>query len=143
VSEPTRIPAVDGWFTLDPEPRLVGRKGAQSGSFFFPPTVAFSRNPEAPFEELLEAPLSRRGRVWSWTTNHYEPPAPYVSPDPFVPYTVVAVELPEEQMVVLGGLADGDDPSDLAVGAEVELELATLFSDDEGEHVVWAWRIVR
>ena len=94
----------------DDAPTLVGRRGAETGSYFFPPTLAFSRNPSAPGEELEEVALSRRGRVWSWTTNHYKPPAPYVSPDPFVPYTVVAVELPEEQMVVLGPLAAGRRP---------------------------------
>jgi uncharacterized OB-fold protein len=77
--------------------------------------------------------------VWSWTTNHYQPPPPYVAPDPFVPYTVVAVELHEEQMVVLGGLADGVDPDRLEVGMEVELVLGTLFGDEEHTYTVWRW----
>jgi uncharacterized protein len=137
----TRVQAVEGWFTMDDDaPALVGRRGSETGSYFFPPTLAFSRNPAAPGEELDEVQLSRRGRIWSWTTNHYQPPAPYVSPDPFVPYTVVAVELPEEQMVVLGPLAAGVDPGTLAVGTEVELGLATLYEDDEHEYVVWSWR---
>jgi uncharacterized OB-fold protein len=137
----TRVPAVEGWFTMDEAaPALVGRRGSETGSYFFPPTLAFSRNPAAPAEELDEVALSRRGRVWSWTTNHYQPPEPYVSPDPFVPYTVVAVELPDEQMVVLGPLAPGADPEHLAVGAEVELGLTTLYEDDEHEYVVWNWR---
>jgi uncharacterized OB-fold protein len=67
---------------------------------------------------------------------------PYVAPDPFVPYTVLAVELPEEQMVVLGQLADGDDPSSLQVGTEVELVLGTLYEDDDAEHLVWKWKVV-
>jgi uncharacterized OB-fold protein len=136
-----RVPAIEGWFTGDDaSPALVGRRGTETGSYFFPPTLAFSRNPAAPAEELEEVELSRRGRVWSWTTNHYEPPAPYMSPDPFVPYTVLAVELPEEQMVVLGPLAPGADADALAVGQEVELTLAPLYEDDEHEYVVWSWR---
>ena len=104
----TKVPAIDGWFTMDADaPELLGRRGAETGSYYFPPTLAFSRNPAAPAEELAEVALSRQGRVWSWTTNHYKPPEPYVAPDPFVPYTVVAVELVEEQMVVLGPLAPG------------------------------------
>ena len=55
---------------------------------------------------------------------------------------MVAVELPDEQMVVLGQLADGVDPSTLSVGAEVELELGTLYEDDDHEYVVWKWRPV-
>jgi hypothetical protein len=84
--------------------------------------------------------LSKRGRVWSYTTNHYAPPAPYVSADPFEPYSVAAVELSEEKLVVLGQV-DGP-PDSLRVGAEVELVLSTLFSDDDGDHVVWKWKVV-
>ena len=124
------------------EPALLGSRGAETGSYFFPKNLAFSRNPIAPTEDLTEVELSRRGKVWSWATNHYEPPAPYMSPDPFVPYTVVAVELIEEQMVVLGPLAPDADPSTLSVGAEVEVTLGTLYEDDDHEYVIWQWKPV-
>lgn len=139
----TKVPAVEGWFTTGDEPALLGARGAQSGSYFFPTAVAVSANPHAPGEEREPVELSRRGRVWSWTTNHYAPPEPYVSPDPFVPYTVVAVELEREQMTVLGALADGVDPATLEVGMEVELEIGALYEDDEHEYTVWKWRPVR
>jgi uncharacterized OB-fold protein len=93
---------------------------------------------------LSEVPLSHTGRVWSWSVNHYAAPAPYVGKDPFEPYTVVAVELAAEQMVVLGELADGVDPSTLSVGDDVEVTIEPLFVDDEGnEHLIWRWRPVR
>jgi uncharacterized OB-fold protein len=142
MSAKTKVPAVDGWFTTGDRPALLGARGAQSGSYFFPTAVAVSGNPHAPGEAREPVELSRRGRVWSWTTNHYAPPEPYVSPDPFVPYTVVAVELEREQMTVLGALADGVDPGTLEVGTEVELELGTLYEDDEHEYTVWKWRPV-
>lgn len=138
----TRVPAIEGWFTTGDNPALLGARGKETGSYFFPKSVAFSRNPAAPAEELEDVPLGRWGRVWSFTTNHYPPPEPYVTPDPFVPYTIVAVELPEEQMVVLGQLADDADPAALKVGAEVELVLGTLYEDDEHEYEVWKWRPV-
>ena len=138
----TRVPAIEGWFTTGDEPALLGNRGKETGSYFFPRTLAFSRNPAAPSEALEEVELGRRGRVWSFTTNHYPPPEPYVAPDPFVPYTVVAVELADEHMVVLGQLADGADPATLKVGDEVELELGTLYEDDDHEYVVWKWRPV-
>lgn len=138
----TRVAAVDGWFTLGDEPALLGSRGAETGSYFFPKNLAFSRNPIAPTEDLTEVELSRRGKVWSWATNHYQPPAPYMSPDPFVPYTVVAVELIEEQMVVLGPLAPDADPSALSVGTEVEITLGTLYEDDDHEYVIWQWKPV-
>ena len=136
----TQVPAVEGLFTTGDTPALIGARGVESGSYFFPTAVAVSANPNAPFEEREEVRLSRRGKVWSYTTNHYEPPPPYVAPDPFVPYTVVAVELEKEQIVVLGLLADGADPALLRVGQEAELVVGPLFVDDEGEHVVWKWR---
>lgn len=136
----TRVPAVEGWFTLDETaPALIGSRGAQSGSYFFPKAIATSANPYHPFEDRVDVELSRRGRVWSYSTNHYQPPAPYVSPDPFVPYTVLAVELEVERFVVLGLLAEGHDAADIAVGTEVELVLGVLDEDDEHEYVTWKW----
>lgn len=138
----TRVPAVEGWFTMTDEPALLASRGAQTGSYFFPKNLAFSRNPSAPSEELTEVELSRRGKVWSWSTNHYQPPAPYVAPDPFVPYTVLAVELEHEQMIVLGPLVPDADPSTLQAGTEVELTLGTLYEDDDHEYVIWQWKPV-
>jgi uncharacterized OB-fold protein len=135
-----RVPAVDGWFTMDEaQPQLMGARGAQSGSYYWPTGIATSGNPTRPGEEREPALLSRRGRLWSWTTNHYAPPEPYVSPDPFVPYTVCAVELDAEQMVVLGQLATGADAAQLEVGMPMELVLGPLYEDDEHEYVVWQW----
>jgi len=136
----TRVPAVEGWFTMDEAaPALIGARGRESGSYYWPPAFAVSANPSTPGEEREETTLSRRGRLWSWTTNHYAPPEPYVAPDPFVPYTVCAVELERERMVVLGQLATGADAGTLAVGMEMELVLGALYEDDEHEYVVWQW----
>ena len=140
MSGKTRVPAADGWFTMDEaQPQLVGARGVTSGSYFWPTALAVSANPARPGEEREPALLSRRGRLWSWTTNHYAPPEPYVSPDPFVPYTVCAVELDEERMVVLGGLATGADATQLEVGMTMELVLGPLYEDDDHEYVVWQW----
>lgn len=62
--------------------------------------------------------------------------------DPFVPYTVLAVELDEERMVVLGRLAPDCDPATLTSGAEVEVERGVLYEDDENQYMVWQWRPV-
>jgi uncharacterized OB-fold protein len=136
----TRVPAAEGWFTMDETaPHLLGARGKDTGSYYWPTAVAVSANPSRPGEDREETTLSRRGRLWSWTTNHYAPPEPYVAPDPFVPYTVCAVELEAEQMVVLGGLATGADPALLSIGMEMELVLGPLYEDDEHEYVVWQW----
>ena len=139
----TRVPAIEGWFTTDEtSPALIGVRGVDSGSYFWPPSLAVSANPAAPFEEREAVELSRVGTLWSWATNHYQPPEPFIPNGPdgtFEPYTVCAVELDQEQMVVLGPLATGADPAALALGMEMELVLGPLFTDDEHEYVVWQW----
>ena len=137
-----RVPAIEGWFTLDDAPQLIGLRDAESGTCFFPKDVAVSRAPGYDHVELEEVRLSRTGKLWSYTTNHYQPPDPYVAPDPFEPYTVAAVELTDERMVVMGQLADGVDPGSLEVGMEMELVLGTLYEDDENDYIVWKWQPV-
>lgn len=138
-----RVPAIEGWIDIDPaNPRLVGYKDDASGTYFFPKDVAISRAPGFSDTPLREVRLSNRGKLWSYTTNYYKPPEPAIAKDPFVPYTVAAVELTEERMVILGQLADGVDPKSIEVGQEMELTLATLYEDDEHEYVVWKWKPV-
>jgi uncharacterized OB-fold protein len=137
-----RVPAIEGWFTMDAEPRLLGRRDPESGSYFFPKDVAVSSAPGHADAELEDVALSRTGKLWSYTTNHYQPPEPYMSPDPFRPYTVAAVELTDERMVVMGQLAAGVDPESLEVGMQMELVLGTLYEDDDNEYVVWNWQPV-
>ena len=138
-----RVPAIEGWIKMDEDdPHLLGYLDATSGTYFFPKDVSISRAPGHADAELTEVELSNRGRLWSYTTNHYQPPEPYVAPDPFVPYTVAAVELTKERMIVLGQLADGVDPGTIEVGQEMELVLGTLYEDEENEYIVWKWKPV-
>ena len=139
----TRLPAVEGWFTLDHEsPALLGSKCTSCGNFAFPKETFFCRNPECQGKEFAETPLSRTGKVWSYTNAGYQPPEPYVAADPYVPFAIAAVELAAEQMVVMGQMVPGVDVDSLSVGTEVELVLDTLYEDDEHEYVVWKWRPV-
>ncbi len=89
------VPAVEGWFTIDEAaPQLVGARGKESGSLLLADRDRDVGQPRARrARSANRSLLSRRARLWSWTTNHYAPPEPYVAPDPFVPYTVCAVEL--------------------------------------------------
>ena len=86
--------------------------------------------------------LSRRGRVWSYTDAQYRPPPPYVpATEPYRPFALAAVELPEG-LVVLGQLAEGYGVDDVVVGSEVELVVETLYADAEGDRTIWRWRPV-
>jgi uncharacterized OB-fold protein len=135
-------PAIEGWFTTGPEPALLGTRCTTCGTVFFPRAEGFCRNPACAGEEFEELPLSRRGRVWSYTDAQYQPPAPYLpATDPYRPFALAAVELPEG-LVVLGQVADGYGVTDLSVGAEVELVVETLYTDDSGERTIWKWQPV-
>jgi uncharacterized protein len=137
----TRLPAIEGWFTLDEDaPALLGSKCTTCGNFAFPRETYFCRNPTCPGTEFTETELSRTGKVWSYTDACYQPPKPYESADPYAPFAIAAVELAAERMVVMGQVVPGVGVGDLAVGDEVELVLGTLYEDDEHEYLVWKWR---
>jgi uncharacterized OB-fold protein len=136
-----RTPAIEGWFTDDDDPRLLGTRCKACGNLFFPREETFCRNPACAGTEFEEVKLGRRGRLWSFTNNCYAPPAPYVAPtDPFEPYAIAAVELEQEKIVVLGQVVPGFAVEDLEAGMEMELVTDTLFEDEENEYVVWKWR---
>lgn len=136
-----RVPAVEGWFTLDAQaPRLLGTRCKACGTYFFPRETAFCRNPNCCGTEFEEVPLSTRGKLWSFTDNRYAPPKPYMASDPFVPYAVAAVELEHEKMVVLGQVESGVGIDRLEAGLEMELVLGTLYEDDANEYLIWKWR---
>lgn len=59
------------------------------------------------------------------------------------PYTLVAVELEAEGMVVLGQAAPDVALADLAVGAEVEVVPGVLNEDADTVWTTWHWRPVR
>ena len=139
----TRVPAVEGWFSLDDgDPHLLGSQCTSCRTYFFPKESFFCRNPDCQGDEFDSVELSRKGKLWSYTTHHYQPPAPYIAPDPFVPYTVAAVELDREKMVVLGQMASDVDPEDLRAGMEVELCVETLYEEGDSEFLVWKWKPV-
>jgi len=138
-------PAVEGWWSFDYSgaPHLVGAKCPQCGTYVFPPRENNCPNPDCAADELQAVALSRRGTLWSYTENRYAPPPPYPSPDPFEPFAVAAVQLPDEGIIVLGKV-DGALAADLTVGMEMELTTMTLYVDDDGvEHTVYAWKVAR
>lgn len=135
-------PAIEGWFTTGPEPALLASRCAACRSVFFPRTEAFCRNPRCHGDEFEVVELSRRGSVWSYTDAQYQPPLPYIpAGDPYVPFALAAVELPEG-IVVLGQLAEGYGVADVRVGTEVELVVETLFTDETGVRTIWRFKPV-
>lgn len=144
---PASSPAIEGWFTTGADPALIGTRCTACGTVFFPRLggtsgQGFCRNPGCGGEEFEDTELSRRGTVWSYTDAQYQPPAPYIArTDPYEPFALAAVELPEG-LVVVGQVADGYGVTDLRVGGEVELVVETLYTDETGDRTIWRWKPV-
>ena len=137
-----RVPVIEGLFREadDGSARLLGGRCPACGAYFFPKQWSFCRNPACTGGELTDVELSTHGTLWSFTDNRYAPPPPYPARDPFEPYGVAAVELGEEQMVVLGQLAAGTDVASLSVGDAMELVVEPLYETDDEVRTVWKWK---
>lgn len=142
MSAKPQVPVLEGWFTLEEKPHLIGTKCTQCGTYYFPRQSLFCKNPACDGEQFEEVKLSRTGKVWSFTNACYQPPEPYVAADPYVPFTIAAVELAQEKMIVLGQVVEGVNVSDLKAGMEMELVLAPLSEDDSAVKLTWKWQPV-
>ena len=110
------------------------------GTIVFPPRDGACPNPDCDSDTLEPTTLSRRGRVWSYTENHYAPPPPYVAADPFEPYALAAVELDDEGIVVLGPGGQGRAaPPTCASAWRCSSSSTRCYRDDEHEYLVYVW----
>lgn len=130
-----RVPVAEGMFTWPAdEPALIGSRCAACGIVTFPTQDSC---PRCSSTEMVDHLLSRRGRLWAWTTQHFPPPSPpYAGPggNAFVPFGVGYVDLGGE-VKVEARLTEAD-PDALAAGMEMELVLVPFRTDDEGNEVM-------
>lgn len=104
-------PIAPGLWTDEAEPRLIGGRRA-NGEIIFPV-------PDGDAAALVEPiALSRKGTLWSWTTQGFEPKEPYSGPRPFEPFVIGYVELPDE-VIVETRIVDSS-PADLTIGMPME-----------------------
>jgi uncharacterized OB-fold protein len=88
---------------------------------------------------MEDARFGPRGRLRSIALQNYPPPAPTIAPEPYRPYGVGLVDMPEGLRVI--GRLVSDEPERVEVGREVELVLAPLGHDTEGREVIsWQWK---
>jgi uncharacterized OB-fold protein len=140
-SEKARVPVLDGWFSAEgKEPHLIGSRCEACGTYYFPKLTTFCRNPDCNSEKFVEVPLSRTGKLWSYTNAAYKPPEPYIAAEPFEPFGIAAVELDKERMVVLGQLVKGVNLADLKVGMAMELVIDVLSEDETAAKTTWKWK---
>jgi uncharacterized OB-fold protein len=130
-----RVPVAAGIFTWpSDEPQLIGSRCKACGIITFPSQDSC---PRCARPEMAEHLLSRRGRLWAWTTQSFQPPSPpYAGPrgEAFAPFGVGYVELPGE--VKVETRLTETDPERLAPGTEMELVLVPFRTDDQGNEVV-------
>ncbi len=144
MSTKTRVPALgaEGWFTPEgDEPHLLGLRCTTCGTYVFPKADHGCPNPACLGVTFDEVELSRTGTIWSYTDAQYQPPPPYVLPAAeHVPFCIAAVQLADEQLVVMGAMVAGVTVDELSVGLPVELVVDVLFSDDDTDHLIWKWK---
>jgi uncharacterized OB-fold protein len=127
----------EGWFyvpdTPGKEPYLIGSKCSKCGYIHFPKMIAC---PVCRRDSVMdEIPLSRKGKLDSFTVVHQGPPGFET------PYIQAYVLLPEG--IKIFTLIEGVEPLDnvLKTGQEMELILSKVREDEDGNEIIgWKFR---
>ncbi len=135
-------PIVEGLFTWpSDQPKLIASRCKSCNLYAFPKS-SVCQNPTCSKEDVEEVTLGSKGKLWSYTYEFYEPPPPFRSKQPFAPYGIGLVELPEG-IRVLGMLTDCS-LEDLRLDMDVELVIETQYEDELGnEFLTWKFRPIR
>jgi hypothetical protein len=136
-----RVPVAENLFAETAQgPRLLGSRCATCGTAYFPRT-GFCHNPDCTDRSVEDATFGPRGTLWSCAVQHYPPPPPTRYDEPYVPYALGLIDLPEGIRVL--GRISTDDPESVELGSEVELVIERLYGDPDGNDVVgWKFRPV-
>jgi hypothetical protein len=130
-----RVPIKEGLFTQPLHPlrrvRLLGSRCHSCGETFLGKVAACENCQSRDLEEMA---LSRRGTLYTYTIIRHRPPGDYIGPEPFVPYAVGMVELPEGLRIL--AVLTGCDIEQLRIGMELELVVEKLYQDAEGNEVI-------
>jgi uncharacterized OB-fold protein len=128
------VPVAEGIFTWpSDEPQLIGSRCTSCGIVTFPVQGSCPRCASVDMSDEL---LSRRGRLWAWTTQNFPPPPPYAGPSgkDFKPFGVGYIELADE--VKVESRLTESEPAALRIGQEMELVVVPFRTDDEGNEVM-------
>ena len=129
------VPFAPGFLTLPLYPRekvnLLGTKCRDCGAVLLGSRevceACASRN-------VAVVPLSKEGKVWSYTIMRYVPPWPFAIPNPYSPPIPVAwVKLPEGVLFVSHIECS---PEEIKIDMSVELVLEKGWEDEAGNDVL-------
>lgn len=130
-----RIPITEGIFTTPlsqlEQVRLKGCKCRNCGEVFWGKR-SFCENCSS--EDLEDLVLSNKGTLYSYTIIEHRPPGDYKGPEPFVPFGVGLVELPEGVRIVTPLTVN--NPAQLEIGMEMELLVEKFYEDENGKEVI-------
>lgn len=129
----------EGLFVIPPSPSekpyLIGSKCRSCGEVIFPPRRSCRRCSSRDLEEIA---LSRRAKLYSFTTIMVKLPGAKLEP----PYFVGLVELPEGERIRT--LLTDSDPASLRIGDEMEVVIDVVYEDESGREVLgWKFKSVR
>ncbi len=138
----TAVPVAEGLFAETPDgPRLLGSRCATCGTPYFP-KVAICRNPSCAGGAIEDAEFGPKGTLWSYTIQYYPPPPPAKYDEPYVPYAMGMIDMPEGVRVL--ARISTDDVESVSAGSDVELVLEKLYTAPDGNDVItWKFREVK
>lgn len=137
-----KVPALPDLFEwAEDGVRMQSARCNSCGTYFFPSTHAQHR-PGCSREGVEKVLLSNKGKLATYTIQHYMCPPPFKTLGDITPYGVGMVEFPEG--ISVAGLIVESDLDALKIGLEMETISYTVDHDEEGNDVVtWAFRVVR
>ena len=127
-----QIPCRDGLWSMpsspDEKPQLIGSQCPNCGEVVFPvnPVCVNCQN-----QTMKDVKLSRRGKVWSYTTVMLAPPQWYKGP---VPFDLGYVQLPEGVRIWTRLL--GAEAGTFKIGQDVELDIDLMQENPEGNEIL-------
>ncbi|MCF8095682.1 MAG: OB-fold domain-containing protein [Desulfobacteraceae bacterium] len=134
-----RLPDLFCW--TDDGFRLKSAKCNDCGSYFFPGYHPQHR-PGCKRENVEDVLLSPKGKLDTYTIQHYMCPPPFKTDHEIAPYGIGLVEFPEG--IRIAGIIMETDLDSLELGMEMEVFDYPLYKDEDGNDVVtWAFRSVK
>ncbi len=135
------VPVAEGLFTETADgPRLTGSRCTTCGTPSFP-KAAVCHSPDCTESKIEDAQFGPRATLWSYSVQYYPPPPPAKYDEPYAPYALAMIDMPEGLRVL--ARISTNDPESVKVGADVELVLEKLYTNPEGDDVItWKFRQV-
>jgi uncharacterized OB-fold protein len=135
-----RIPNLVDWSTG--EVRIMSAKCNSCGTYFFP-KEHYQHRPGCSREDVEDVLLPNKGKLATYTIQHYPCPAPFKTEKKITPYGIGLIEFEDEKIQVAGIITDTDLES-LKLGMEMETTTLSMFNNEEKQDVVtWAFKAVQ